>query len=128
MNFNNKSININDENIVFRNDNNYSTIDKYDKSLSSNLSQDINSNNYLNGGYNTVNMKESIDNPNLFDDRYINKINNKNLSSLQISSISKFNLSNVNNTEPLEINHSKISDGNNINIKNNLSKTNNNTK
>ena len=127
LNFNNKSININDENIVFRNDNNYSTIDKYDKSLSSNLSQDINSNNYLNGGYNTVNMKESIDNQNLFNDRYINKINNKNLSSLQISSISKFNLSNVNNTEPLEINHSKISDGNNINIKNNLSKTNNNT-
>jgi hypothetical protein len=104
-NFNNKSINLNEDYMNVRNDNKNLTLDKYENSSKSFLESELNSyNSSQNGGdkeNNRINNKQK-----LYNNKYINKIgNDKFLSDININN--KYNLNdsnNINNTEPKETN------------------------
>ena len=114
LNFKNKSIIINDENLAFKNDNKISTLDKYENSVSSNFSRDLSLyNNYQNGGdkhfidesqtiYSNNKDKNIINEQKLYNNRYIDKINNKYLSSLEINEDNLDKEKIINKTDPQE--------------------------
>ena len=128
-NFNNKSINLNEDYMNVRNDNKNLTLDKYENSSKSFLESELNSyNSSQNGGdkeNNRINNKQK-----LYNNKYINKIgNDKFLSDININN--KYNLNdsnNINNTEPKETNQNLNKEKNEKNINSNFSKTNFNTK
>ena len=119
LNFKNQSINLKENNIIFRNDNKSLTIDKYDNTISSNFSRELSAfNNNQNGGdkqfindgeiifkndkdNNSNNERKECNN------RYINKLNNKYLLNLEFNSDNLNIEKNINKTEPQEVNNNK---------------------
>ena len=120
LNFKNKSINLNDENIVIRNDNVKSTLDKYENSISSNFSRDLSLyNNYQNGGDkqfindsqindNNIGENKLINEQKLYNIRYIDNINNKYFSSLEINKDNLNQENNINRQDHQDANTNKI--------------------
>ena len=135
LNFSNKSIDLNQENIILCNDNKNLTLDKYSNSLTNNFIKDLDSNIISqNGGgdnqfINNISNKDNIiqkdklnEEQKINNDRYSHRLNNKYLNSLELSSINNSNLNNSIISAPKDINAINKSESINLNIKNNYSK------
>ena len=128
-NFNNKSINLNEEYMHVRTDNKNLKLDKYDNPSKSNFESDLNSFSISqNGGDNQYN-KENNEHK-LYNNRYINKIKYDKFSSdLQLKVNNLNNTSNINITDPRDSNQNinKNKEKNNKNLHSTFPKANINT-
>ena len=120
LNFKNANINLNEKNIIFRNDYKSLTLDKYENSISSNFSSNLSLfNNYQNGADKQfINEPKIKDNnirdnninkgKNLFDSKYIDKLCNKYLSSLEVNKDNLIKEQNINIIDLQDANTKKI--------------------